>query len=153
MASRNRSKTSGEGSSSRSALAKWEQLCTLPDIDDKLFRLSWDWSRYNDAKFGARWDEDQSKSLHKFNHKQTEVKLWRYKMAQVTNPIDKLCVFERLVNSEEFQLIGVTQKFERLGWERVLDWVEGATPKVYLKAVIVWLSTLRLENAGENPVR
>ncbi|KAM0050087.1 hypothetical protein Hdeb2414_s0008g00293531 [Helianthus debilis subsp. tardiflorus] len=70
-------------------------------------------------------------------------------MSKVTNPIDKLCVYERLVNAEEFKQIGITQKFERLGWERIFDWVEDATPKVYLKEVTEWLATLRLEHADE----
>ncbi|KAF5759146.1 hypothetical protein HanRHA438_Chr16g0749951 [Helianthus annuus] len=74
-------------------------------------------------------------------------------MSKVANPIDKLFVYERLVNAEEFRQIGITQKFERLGWERVLDWVEDATPKVYLKKVTEWLATLRLEHADEEPSR
>ncbi|KAF5772057.1 hypothetical protein HanXRQr2_Chr13g0572301 [Helianthus annuus] len=74
-------------------------------------------------------------------------------MSKVTSPIDKLCVCKRLVNSEELRLIRVKQKFGRIGWERVLDWVEGTTPKVYLKVVTKWLSTLKLENADENSAR
>ncbi|KAF5812430.1 hypothetical protein HanXRQr2_Chr04g0192511 [Helianthus annuus] len=72
-------------------------------------------------------------------------------MSQIKSTIDKFCVCEILINAEEFRQIGITQKFERLGWERVLDWCEGATQRVYPKAVTEWLSTLRLENAEENP--
>ncbi|KAJ0700349.1 hypothetical protein HanOQP8_Chr10g0366791 [Helianthus annuus] len=153
MYSRKRSKTSREGSSSGVALAKWEQPCTLPDIEDRLFSQNWDWSRFKDEEFGACWNENQNKPLCKFKNKLTEKKLWRYKMSKVTNPIDRVCVYERLVNAEEFKQIGITQKFERLGWERVLDWVEDATPKVYLKEVTEWLATLRLEHADEEPSR
>ncbi|MFS8001512.1 hypothetical protein Hanom_Chr13g01191251 [Helianthus anomalus] len=138
MYSRKRSKTSREGSSSGVALAKWEQPCTLPDIEDRLFSQNWGWSRFKDEEFGACWNENQNKPLCKFKNKQTEKKLWRYKI---------------LVNAEEFKQIGITQKFERLGWERVLDWVEDATPKVYLKEVTEWLATLRLEHADEEPSR
>ncbi|KAJ0675915.1 hypothetical protein HanRHA438_Chr12g0565361 [Helianthus annuus] len=127
MYSRKRSKTSREGSSSGVALAKWEQPCTLPDIEDRFFSQNWDWSRFKDEEFGACWNENQNKPLCKFKNKQTEKKLWRYKMSKVT--IDKVCVYERLVNAEEFKQIGITQKFERLGWERALDWVEDATSK------------------------
>ncbi|MFS7905215.1 hypothetical protein Hanom_Chr01g00045051 [Helianthus anomalus] len=100
MYSRKRSKTSREGSSSGVALAKWEQPCTLPDIEDRLLQ-NWDWSRFKDEEFGACWNENQNKPLCKFKNKKTEKKLWRYKMSKVTNPIDKVCVYERLVNAED----------------------------------------------------
>ncbi|KAF5772326.1 hypothetical protein HanXRQr2_Chr13g0575581 [Helianthus annuus] len=74
-------------------------------------------------------------------------------MSKLANPIDKQCVYERLVNAKEFRQIGITQKFERLGWERVLDWVEDVTPKVYIKEVTEWLAILRLEHADEEPSR
>ncbi|KAJ0715207.1 hypothetical protein HanPI659440_Chr13g0498461 [Helianthus annuus] len=74
-------------------------------------------------------------------------------MSKVANTIAKQCVYERLVNAKEFRQIGITQKFERLGWERVLDWVEDVTPKVYLKEVTEWLAILRLEHADEEPSR
>ncbi|MFS7955861.1 hypothetical protein Hanom_Chr07g00647741 [Helianthus anomalus] len=56
-------------------------------------------------------------------------------MARIKSTIDKDYVCERLVNSEEFRQIRITQKFERLGWECVFDWCEDATQRVYLKAV------------------
>ncbi|KAJ0807794.1 hypothetical protein HanLR1_Chr00c1073g0788861 [Helianthus annuus] len=65
--------------------------------------------------------------------------------------VDKVCVCERVVNEEEFRQIGITQRFERLGWERVLDWCEGVTPRVFLKAVTNWYASLRLENEDEHP--
>ncbi|MFS8007541.1 hypothetical protein Hanom_Chr14g01262231 [Helianthus anomalus] len=33
-------------------------------------------------------------------------------------------VCECAVNVEELRTIGITQKFEKIGWERVLDWCE-----------------------------
>ncbi|MFS7911083.1 hypothetical protein Hanom_Chr02g00113841 [Helianthus anomalus] len=49
-------------------------------------------------------------------------------MAQIKSTIDKVC-----------------------GWERVLDWCEGVTQKIYLKAVTDWLSTLRPKNLDKSP--
>ncbi|KAJ0636929.1 hypothetical protein HanOQP8_Chr17g0667841 [Helianthus annuus] len=151
MASRKRSKTvDAEASSSSSVSAKWQQRCNLPDIEDKLFKQNWDWSRYNDTTFGAQWDQNQNKPLYRFTNKQTEIKLWQYKMSKVS-AVDKVCVCERVVNEEEFRQIGITQRFERLGWERVLDWCEGVTPRVFLKAVTNWYASLRIENEDEHP--
>ncbi|KAF5765565.1 hypothetical protein HanRHA438_Chr15g0717401 [Helianthus annuus] len=91
--------------------------------------------------FGAQWDQNQNKPLYRFNNKQTKIKLWQY----------KVCVCERVVNEKEFRQIGITQRFERLGWERTLDWCEVVTRRVYLKAVTNWYSLLRLENEDEHP--
>ncbi|KAJ0428661.1 hypothetical protein HanHA300_Chr17g0648581 [Helianthus annuus] len=151
MASRKRSKTTdAEASSSSSVPPKWQQRCNLPDIEDKLFKQNWDWSRYNDTTFGAQWDQNQNKPLYRFTNKQTEINLWQYKMSKVST-VDKVCVCERVVNEEEFRQIGITQRFERLGWERALDWCECVTPRVYLKAVTNWYASLRLENEDEHP--
>ncbi|KAJ0715184.1 hypothetical protein HanPI659440_Chr13g0498171 [Helianthus annuus] len=49
---------------------------------------------------------------------------------------------ERAVNVEEFTMIGIVQMFERLGWERVLDWCEDNAPRRYLTTVCEWLSSL-----------
>ncbi|KAM0064235.1 hypothetical protein Hdeb2414_s0003g00100491 [Helianthus debilis subsp. tardiflorus] len=51
------------------------------------------------------------------------------------------------MNVEEFRTIGITQRFEELGWEQVLDWCEDITSRVYLAVVCEWLSTLRFENS------
>ncbi|MFS7997118.1 hypothetical protein Hanom_Chr12g01137991 [Helianthus anomalus] len=48
-------------------------------------------------------------------------------MAQVQNGVTDVCVCVRLVNAEEFRQIGITQNFERLDWERALDWCTDAT--------------------------
>ncbi|KAJ0743210.1 hypothetical protein HanPI659440_Chr10g0373211 [Helianthus annuus] len=71
--------------------------------------------------------------------------LWKYKMAHVMNGVAKVCVCERLVNVEEFRQIGITHKFERLGWERVLDWCTDKTQRIYMMAVTEWLASLRFE--------
>ncbi|MFS7984193.1 hypothetical protein Hanom_Chr11g00983641 [Helianthus anomalus] len=59
-------------------------------------------------------------------------------------------VCERAVNVDEFRTIGITQRFEGVGWERVLDWCEDITLRVYLAVVCEWLSTLRFVN-GDGP--
>ncbi|KAF5806663.1 hypothetical protein HanRHA438_Chr05g0233241 [Helianthus annuus] len=81
--------------------------------------------------------------------------MWKWKMvSSVTTSVPEMVVCERAVNAEEFSTIGVTQKFEGLGWERVLDWCEDITSRVYLAAVCEWLSTLRFVNMdGPAPTR
>ena len=74
-------------------------------------------------------------------------------MAQADNEIPELGVYERLVDTEEFHQIGITQRFQALGWERALDWMEGATPRVYLTAVTNWLASLKFENKHDHPSR
>ncbi|MFS7916882.1 hypothetical protein Hanom_Chr03g00182581 [Helianthus anomalus] len=49
----------------------------------------------------------------------------------VTTAVPERIVPERAVNVEEFRTIGIVQMFERLGWERVLDWCEDNTPRIY----------------------
>ncbi|KAJ0684903.1 hypothetical protein HanRHA438_Chr11g0495881 [Helianthus annuus] len=53
---------------------------------------------------------------------------------------------ERAVNVEEFRTIGIVQMFERFSWDKVLDWCEDATPRVYLTTVYEWLASLRFIN-------
>ncbi|MFS7904919.1 hypothetical protein Hanom_Chr01g00041681 [Helianthus anomalus] len=68
--------------------------------------------------------------------------MWKMKMVTgVANSVPDRVVCERAVNVEEFRTIGKTQRFEKLGWERVLDWCEDITTRVYLAAVCEWLST------------
>ncbi|MFS8033239.1 hypothetical protein Hanom_Chr17g01567151 [Helianthus anomalus] len=67
----------------------------------------------------------------------------------VSTSVPNRVVCERAVNVEEFHTIGITQRFEELRWERVLDWCEDITSRVYLAAVCEWLSTLRFENSDE----
>ncbi|KAJ0612153.1 hypothetical protein HanHA300_Chr01g0023901 [Helianthus annuus] len=73
--------------------------------------------------------------------------MWKWKMVSgVSTSVPERVVCERAVNVEEFRTIGITQRFEELGWERVLDWFEDITSWVYLVAVCEWLSTLRFAN-------
>ncbi|MFS7920263.1 hypothetical protein Hanom_Chr03g00222431 [Helianthus anomalus] len=60
-------------------------------------------------------------------------------------------VCERAVNVEEFRKIGIVQMFERLSWERVLDWCEDNTSRVYLSEVCEWLASLRFRNKDGPP--
>ncbi|KAM0013444.1 hypothetical protein Hdeb2414_s0043g00741041 [Helianthus debilis subsp. tardiflorus] len=74
--------------------------------------------------------------------------VWKLKMVTgVSTFVADRVVCEPAVNVEEFRTIGITQRFEELGWERVLDWCEDITSRVYLAAVYEWLSTLRFENS------
>ena len=43
--------------------------------------------------------------------------------------------------------------FERQGWERVLDWCEDNTSRVYLAEVCEWLSTLGFMNRDDPPAQ
>ncbi|KAJ0478993.1 hypothetical protein HanHA300_Chr13g0505961 [Helianthus annuus] len=74
--------------------------------------------------------------------------MWNMKMVRgVSKAVPDRVVCERAVNVEEFRIIGITQRFEKLGWERILGWCEDITTRVYLAAVCEWLSTLRFENS------
>ncbi|KAM0006105.1 hypothetical protein Hdeb2414_s0184g00826451 [Helianthus debilis subsp. tardiflorus] len=74
--------------------------------------------------------------------------MWKCKMVPgVSTSVPKRVVCKRAANVEEFCTIGITQWFEELGWERVLDWCEDITSRVYPAAVCEWLSTLRFENS------
>ncbi|KAJ0724684.1 hypothetical protein HanPI659440_Chr12g0450311 [Helianthus annuus] len=77
----------------------------------------------------------------------------KWKMVtSVSTSAPERTVCECAVNVEGFHTIGITQQFEELGWERVLDWCEDITSRVYLAAVCEWLSTLRFENSdGPTP--
>ncbi|KAM0067866.1 hypothetical protein Hdeb2414_s0002g00066321 [Helianthus debilis subsp. tardiflorus] len=77
-----------------------------------------------------------------------ESKMWKMKMVMgVSKPVPDRAVCERTVNVEEFRKIGIVQRFEKIGWERVLDWCDDITTRVYLGAVCEWLSTLRFEHS------
>ncbi|KAJ0744394.1 hypothetical protein HanPI659440_Chr10g0387111 [Helianthus annuus] len=74
--------------------------------------------------------------------------MWKWKtVTGLTTLVPDRAVCERAINVEEFCTIGITQRFEELGWERVLDWFEDINSRVYLAAVCEWLSTLRFVNA------
>ncbi|MFS8032316.1 hypothetical protein Hanom_Chr17g01556151 [Helianthus anomalus] len=74
--------------------------------------------------------------------------MWKMKMVTgLSKAVTDIVVFECAVNVEEFRTIGITQRFEKLGWERVLDRCDDITTRVYLAAVSEWLSTLRFENS------
>ncbi|MFS8002609.1 hypothetical protein Hanom_Chr13g01204101 [Helianthus anomalus] len=72
-------------------------------------------------------------------------------MAQVTNGIPAVCVMEWVVNVDEFRRIGIAQKFEALGWERLLDWCAENTHRRYMTAVMEWLASLSFENQSRHP--
>ncbi|KAJ0770313.1 hypothetical protein HanPI659440_Chr07g0255841 [Helianthus annuus] len=148
MVSRKRIKSSGEGASSASSLrvVKWQQISSILEVDDRLFMQDWQWVNHKNNKAGEKLEDEKKKHLSQFRNKQLEIRLWKYKMALVTNGVAEVCVYERLVNVEKFRQIGTTQKFERLGWERVLDWRADNTQRIYLTAMTEWLASLRFEN-------
>ncbi|KAJ0480466.1 hypothetical protein HanIR_Chr13g0632001 [Helianthus annuus] len=71
----------------------------------------------------------------------------------VTTSVPDRVVCERVVNVEEFRKIGIVQMFERQGWERVLDWCEDNTSRVYLAEVCEWLASLRFMNKDGPPAQ
>ncbi|MFS8007452.1 hypothetical protein Hanom_Chr14g01261181 [Helianthus anomalus] len=74
--------------------------------------------------------------------------MWKWKMVMgVSTHVLERLVCERAVNVGEFRTIGITQRFEELGWERVLYWCVDITSRVYLVAVCEWLSNLRFDNS------
>ncbi|MFS7987878.1 hypothetical protein Hanom_Chr11g01028011 [Helianthus anomalus] len=49
--------------------------------------------------------------------------MWKMKMVTgVSMAVPDRVVCEHAVNVEEFRTIGITQRFEKIRWERVLDW-------------------------------
>ncbi|MFS7963279.1 hypothetical protein Hanom_Chr08g00736251 [Helianthus anomalus] len=73
--------------------------------------------------------------------------MWKWKIVTgVSASVPERIVCECALNVEQFRTIGITQRFEELEWERVLDWCEDITSRVYLAAVCEWLSTLRFVN-------
>ncbi|KAJ0914569.1 hypothetical protein HanPSC8_Chr06g0240081 [Helianthus annuus] len=96
------------------------------------------------------WETD--KRLSSFNNKKLETLLYKSKMMGLINGIEGVMLCERLVNPEELRLLGITQKFERLGWEAALTFCENKYVKVYVKAVEQWMSTLRCI-PGDHPSR
>ena len=137
-------------SSSVAPPMKWEQPCTLPDINDRLFRQDWMWEEHKNASIGKRWKEKSKHVLSWFNNKSTESKLWKWKVSNTQNGVDNVLVCERVVDTEEMEKIGIAQRFRKLGWERALDWCKGATNRVYLKAVTEWMATLRFRISTES---
>ena len=123
------------------------------DSDARLYRQDWEWESYKNSRSAAAWNDDKKRLLSSFKNKKLEMKMWRWKMVtrSVTTSVPERIVPERVVNVEEFRTIGIVQKFERLGWERVLDWCEDATPRIYMEAVCEWLSSLRFVNKDGLP--
>ncbi|KAJ0694064.1 hypothetical protein HanPI659440_Chr15g0604511 [Helianthus annuus] len=149
MFGRKRSKTSGEGSSSRAGSGsghyqrRWEQLSNVEEGDGQLYRQDWDWEEFRNSQSASAWKDNKKKALSRYNNKRLEAKMWKWKMVTgVSTSVPERIVCERAVNVEEFRTIGITQRFEELGWERVLDWCEDITSRVYLTTVCEWLSTL-----------
>ncbi|MFS8003012.1 hypothetical protein Hanom_Chr13g01208871 [Helianthus anomalus] len=154
MFGRKRSKTSREGSSSRAGSGlghyqrRWEQLSNVEEGDGQLCRHNWNWEEFKNSQLASAWKDDKKKALSRYNNKRLEAKMWKWKMVTgVSTSVPERIVCERAVNVEEFHTIGITQRFEELGWERVLDWCEDITSRVYLAAICEWLSTLRFENS------
>ncbi|MFS7997435.1 hypothetical protein Hanom_Chr12g01141741 [Helianthus anomalus] len=116
--------------------------------DGQLYIQDWAWEAFKNSRSASAWKDNKKKPLSKFNNKKLEAKMWTWKMVLggVTTFVPERVVSERAVNAEDFPTIGITQKFEGLSWERVLDWCEDITSKVYLVAVCEWLRTLRFVN-------
>ncbi|KAJ0716475.1 hypothetical protein HanPI659440_Chr13g0513161 [Helianthus annuus] len=155
---RKKAKTTGQGSSSgvgsSSGLLprKWEQLSLIEEGDARLYRQNWAWEKFRDSRSARVWDEDKNKALSTFQDKKLEIKLWKWKMVNgVSTAMPDRVVCERAVNVEEFRKIGIVQMFKRLGWERVLDWCEDNTSRVYLSEVCEWLASLRFRNKDGTP--
>ncbi|MFS7953726.1 hypothetical protein Hanom_Chr07g00621991 [Helianthus anomalus] len=69
----------------------------------------------------------------------------------VSTSVPNRVMADRQVNVEELRAIGITQMFEHLGWERVLDWCEDNTSRIYLSKVCEWLASLRFQNKDGPP--
>ncbi|KAF5778222.1 hypothetical protein HanXRQr2_Chr12g0545021 [Helianthus annuus] len=150
---RKKAKTTGQGSSSGVGSSSglipnnWEQLSSIEEGDARLYRQDWVWEKFRDSRSAGVWDEERNKPLSIFQDRKLEVKLWKWKMVNnVTTAVPDRVVCERVVNVEEFRKIGIVQMFERQGWERVLDWCEDNTSRVYSAEVCVWLASLRFMN-------
>ena len=88
----------------------------------------WFWLDALEDPIVNKWDQDKTVRLSSFKNKAEERRLWWCKMANLRKGVVNVCVLERPVNVAEFRLVHITQKFERLGWEKVLDWCDGARP-------------------------
>ncbi|MFS7985053.1 hypothetical protein Hanom_Chr11g00993841 [Helianthus anomalus] len=114
--------SSGVGSASRLLPKKWEQLSSLEEGDARLYQQDWAWEKFWDSRSANVWNEDKNKALSKFVDKKLEIKLWKWKMVTgVSTSVPDRVVAERAVHVEELRAIGITQMFERLGWERVCE--------------------------------
>ncbi|MFS7981693.1 hypothetical protein Hanom_Chr10g00953981 [Helianthus anomalus] len=130
MFGRKRTKTSREGSSSGAGSGsgyiqkRWDQLSNVEEGDWQLYRQDWAWEEFKNTRSASAWNDNKKKPLSKFNNKKLEAKMRKWKMVSggVTTSVPERVVCERAVNAEEFRTISITQKFEGLGWERVLDW-------------------------------
>ncbi|KAJ0715358.1 hypothetical protein HanPI659440_Chr13g0500191 [Helianthus annuus] len=92
------------------------------------------------------------KALSTFQDRKLEAKMWKWKMVNnVATAVPDTVVCERVVNVEEFRQKGIVQMFERQGWERVLDWCEDNTSRIYLAEVCEWLASLRFRNRNDTP--
>ncbi|MFS7986733.1 hypothetical protein Hanom_Chr11g01013751 [Helianthus anomalus] len=141
MFGRKRAKTFGEGSSSGASSSSG---------DRQLYRQDWTWEEFKNSRSASSWNDNKKKALSKYKNKKLEAKMWKWKMVTgVSTSVPERIVCERAVNVEEYHTIGITQRFEELGWERVLDRCEDITSWVYLAVVCEWLSTLRFVNDDE----
>ncbi|KAJ0770757.1 hypothetical protein HanPI659440_Chr07g0261311 [Helianthus annuus] len=145
---RKRSKTSGQGSSSGAGSGsghyqrRWEQLSNVEEDNGQLYRQDWSWEEAKNSRSASVWKDDKQKALSRYNNKRLEAKMWKMKMVTgVSKAVPDRVVRERAVNVEELRTIGITQRFEKIGWERVLDWCEDITTRVYLASVCEWLLT------------
>ncbi|KAJ0599389.1 hypothetical protein HanRHA438_Chr03g0106651 [Helianthus annuus] len=149
-----KAKTSGQGSSSGAGSGsgvyqrRWEQLSNVEEGDGQLERQDWAWEEAKNSGSASKWKEEKTKALSRYKNKKLEAKMWKMKMVTgISKPVPDRAVCERTVDIEEFRKIGIVQRFEKLGWERVIDWCDDITNRVYLAAVCEWLSTLRFEHS------
>ena len=149
-----KAKTSGQGSSSGAGSGsgqyqrRWEQLSNVEEGDGQLYRQDCDWEEAKNSRSASVWKDDKLKALSKYRNKKLEAKMWKMKIVTgVSKPVPERAVCERTLNVDEFRKIGIVQRFEKIEWERVLDWCEDITTRVYLGAVCEWLSTLHFEHS------
>ncbi|KAK1432991.1 hypothetical protein QVD17_09895 [Tagetes erecta] len=64
---------------------------------------------------------------------------------------DNIFLCERAIDIEDYETIGLVEKFRRLGWEAALTFRdEGHGDNIPTKAILEWMSTLEKEE-GDNP--
>ncbi|KAJ0480458.1 hypothetical protein HanIR_Chr13g0631921 [Helianthus annuus] len=123
-----KAKTSGQGSSSGAGSGsgvyqrRWEQLSNVVEGDGQLERKDWNWKEAKNSGSASAWKEEKTKALSRYNNKRLEAKMWKMKMVTgISKPVPDRAVCERTVDVEEFRKIGIVQRFEKLGWEWVID--------------------------------
>ena len=72
------------------------------------------------------------------------------KMGSLRN-IENVLVCEWAILMPKFRLIGVVQCFENLGWEACLTFRGEGPEKIYMNAIVEWMSTLRKVDESNPP--